>query len=153
MCCCFPFFVCVCSNLSMLDWALLHTQSNVATAINLGADAVKLAISCEAAMFPFLFPQGTGWFDKASTTDTFVTYLRYRMSCLFSCYTLYKPYLLLMYQLRQAVVSANSLSQVALERDIVKYKRQHPGCTDQASLAFATCMACIVCGMLPIAPT
>ncbi len=51
------------------------------------------------AMFPYLFPFGTGVFWGGSTL---VKYLAYRAKCLFSVWTLCKPYLLLMHVLRQS---------------------------------------------------
>ncbi len=88
-------------------------------------------MTCEAAVFPFLFPQGKGMYIKEPSTPPLSVYLHYRMLELFSPFTLYKPYLLVMFQLRQAVVTANSITSVALEKDIVRYKKKHPGCTDE----------------------
>ncbi len=47
------------------------------------------------------------------------------MSTLFSVFTLYPPYLLLMYQVRQAIQLLNGTKHLCLERDVQKLKRQH----------------------------
>lgn len=62
-------------------------------------------ITIESAMFPFLFPMGKGYYQGEMR---FGDYLRMRINSMFSIYTLYKPYLLMMYQLKQAIMIANS---------------------------------------------
>jgi hypothetical protein len=94
----------------------------------LTADGVPM--TCESSLFPFLFPDGTGAFCKDKHGDTLSTYLHHRMSTMFSPWTLYKPYLLIMYDLRQAVVTVNSISEKALESDMAYYKKKHPKATD-----------------------
>jgi hypothetical protein len=68
----------------------------------------SLHLTLETALFPFLFPFGTGAYDGAVTL---CNYLRMRMRMFFSVFTLHKLYLLLMYQLRQAVVLSNAFKQ------------------------------------------
>jgi hypothetical protein len=63
------------------------------TTLNMKKDNLSL----EMAMFPFLFPHGHGVYDGKTH---FNEYLKYKMSALFSPFTLYKPYLLYMYDLR-----------------------------------------------------
>lgn len=70
-------------------------------------------ISHELAFFPFLFPFGLGAYDGAITL---CKYLCTRMRCFLLIFTLYKLYLLMMYQIRQAVVLSNTFKQ--LEREI-----------------------------------
>jgi hypothetical protein len=47
------------------------------------------------------------------------------MSTLFSISTLYPPYLLLMYQVRQAIQLLNATKYLCLKRDVQRLKRQH----------------------------
>ena len=54
-------------------------------------------MTLESALFPFLFLHGNGAYDGRTTLSE---YLKYRMSTLFSPFTLYKPYLLSMYDIR-----------------------------------------------------
>ena len=61
--------------------------------------APGLAISAEAAMFPFLFPDGVGMYSGGTMSLT--DYLTMRSRQLLSMFTLCKPYLLLMYCVRQ----------------------------------------------------
>jgi hypothetical protein len=60
---------------------------------------------------------------------TFNDYLKDRLSRLFSIFTLYKPYLLLMYHLRQSVVLKRLCSENVLEKNIKAYKMKHPVAT------------------------
>ena len=53
-------------------------------------------MTVEKAMFPFLFPHGDGAWDGKMTLNG---YLRMRMLQAFSVFTLFKPYLLLMFQI------------------------------------------------------
>jgi len=54
-------------------------------------------MSLEKALFPFLFPHGCGVYDGIGGL---LPYLKQIMFTLFSVFTLYPPYLLLMYQMR-----------------------------------------------------
>ncbi len=57
-------------------------------------DNVK-SITLELSLFPFLFPHGHGAHDgKISIHE----YLKFCMNTLFSPFTMYKPYLLIMYE-------------------------------------------------------
>jgi hypothetical protein len=56
----------------------------------------KDGLFLEMTLFPFLFPHGHG--DYSGKTH-FNEYLKYRMNALLSPFTLYKPYLLYMYDL------------------------------------------------------
>ena len=85
----------------------------------------------EAAMFPFLFPDGKGFYD--GKVD-FHQYLKYRMNTLFSLYTLYTPYVSLMYQIKQSVLLLNSVNVVSLDRDLTRYRQQHPNATENQAL-------------------
>jgi hypothetical protein len=72
-------------------------------------------MTLETALFPFLFPHGHGAYDGRTTHSE---YLKYRMSTLFSPFTLYKSYLLYMYDIRQSVQFLKEVSQQCLEKDI-----------------------------------
>jgi hypothetical protein len=79
-------------------------------------------VTLELALFAALFPMGEGHFREGEFTE----YLRYRTSCLFSVFTLHKPYLLLMYQIRQCLLLAKQVSEVVLEEEMAKYQAKHP---------------------------
>ena len=88
-----------------------------------GMQGVSNNITLELALFPFLFPSGNGAYDgKISLQE----YLRYRMTCLFSPFTLYKPYLLLMYDVRQALMLINATKHMCLEKDYQAFKVKNP---------------------------
>ncbi|GAQ92710.1 hypothetical protein KFL_011020025 [Klebsormidium nitens] len=80
-------------------------------------------VTLETALFPFLFPFGSGAYDSKISLPT---YLRTRMKALFSPFTLYLPYLLLMYQVRKAVVLMNTTRTIAYDRAILAYKKKNP---------------------------
>ena len=80
----------------------VRRQSDVQERLLVGADGQQLApqgadapLTLEAGIFPFLFPQGTGW---CTDTMTMTAYLKMRMQALFSVFTLFLPYLLVMFQ-------------------------------------------------------
>jgi hypothetical protein len=79
-------------------------------------------MTLETALFPFLFPHGHGAYDGWTTLSE---YLKYRMSTLFSPFTLYKPYLLYMYDIRQSVQFLKEVSQQCL----VERYQTNPTCT------------------------
>ena len=54
----------------------------------------------ESALFPFLFPHGNEAYNGPTTLSE---YLKYRMTTLFSPFTLYKAYLLYMYDICQSL--------------------------------------------------
>ena len=70
----------------------------------------------EACLFPYLFPNGVGFWRPPGRTGprspfgTLQAYLKYRMKTLFSSFTLCKPYLLMMYQVRISCSHACTLS-------------------------------------------
>jgi hypothetical protein len=55
-------------------------------------------ITLEQALVPFLFPFGSGAYDG---TSDFCEYIRMRLSAICSPFTLYPPYLMFMFQMRQ----------------------------------------------------
>lgn len=60
-------------------------------------------VSVETAVFPHLFPNGTGNFTGKgpNKNSTFIEYLNLRASSAFSPYTMYPPYTLAMHQVRR----------------------------------------------------
>jgi hypothetical protein len=58
------------------------------------------SITLELNVFPFLFPHGHGACDGKIPIHE---YVEFHLSLLFSPFTLYKPYLLIMYDLQQSI--------------------------------------------------
>lgn len=88
-------------------------------------------ISVECALFPFLFPTGTGYYNGE---HDFHEYLRLRMLTWLSPFTLYTPYVLLMAQVKQSILLLNGVSQVALERDLARFRQTNPDTTQRDAL-------------------
>ncbi|EFJ41412.1 hypothetical protein VOLCADRAFT_98644 [Volvox carteri f. nagariensis] len=61
-------------------------------------------------------------------------YLAYRAKCLFSVWTLCKPYLLLMYVLRQSARLQEQNTEAVLERALLDYKSQNPNASDEDAI-------------------
>ena len=59
----------------------------------------KSGLTLKNTLFPFLFPHGHSVYDGRVT---FFEYLKYRMETMFTSFTLYKPYLLYMYDFCQS---------------------------------------------------
>ena len=91
-------------------------------------------LSLEMALFPFLFPHGIGALDGKTTLTK---YLKFRMRQAFSVFTLYKPYLLLMYQIHVAVLLATHTSSFGLSRGMAEFKRNHPEADEEGVMANA----------------
>ena len=87
-------------------------------------------VTVEYAVFPYLFPDGIGYFSpvpkKQQDSETFNEYLEKKCSQLFSVFTLFKPYLLLMYHLRQSMVLKRLCSDTVLEKDVKAFLKKHP---------------------------
>jgi hypothetical protein len=83
-------------------------------------------ISLEVDLFPFLFLQGNNAYDRRISI---YNYLKYRMSYFFLLFTLYKPFLLLMYDIRQFIMILKSISEFCLQKDIVVQKKKTPNAT------------------------
>jgi hypothetical protein len=109
----------------------LVTAGEAGAPANANAHANGLSLSTEAALFPHLFPHGSGFWlkshDKAEPFPTLEAYLKYRCQCLFSPFTLYKPYLLLMYQIQVACELCAAVPSQALEKHVTKHVRANPG--------------------------
>jgi len=72
-------------------------------------------IDLEIILFPFLFPHGNGAYDGKITIHKC---FKFQMSSLFSSFTLYKPYLLIMYDFQQSLQFIKHTSNSCLEKDI-----------------------------------
>jgi hypothetical protein len=96
-----------------------------------GKSTILAALTLEAALFPFLFPHGTGYFQKGAL---FSNYMLCRTQAMFSLFTLYKPYLLMMYQIKQATALATSMKTICLEKDVARYLRDHPGTSEAEAI-------------------
>lgn len=93
-------------------------------------EGVSHSISAESAIFPYLFPHGRG--SRAiDSLMTLVKYLKWRANCMFSVFSLYKIYPLIMYQIRQASMIAGLVGEVALEKEIYQQKQTNPNVSDQ----------------------
>jgi len=79
-------------------------------------------VTCKG-IIPFLFPHGCAAYDGIGSL---LPYLKQRMSTLFFIFTLYPPYLLLMYQVQQAIQLLKATKHLCLERDVQRLKHQHP---------------------------
>jgi hypothetical protein len=70
-------------------------------------------ITLKLNLFPFLFPRGHGVNDcKIPSYE----YLKVCMGSLFSPFTLYKPYLLIMYDIQQLISFIKQTSNICLEK-------------------------------------
>lgn len=85
-------------------------------------------VTMEAAVFPYLFPHGQRFWTGQTKLGQ---YLKWRMSCMFTTFTLCTVYPLLMYQLRQLDTMTSSTRLVQLESEIFKYKQRHPNATEE----------------------
>ncbi len=74
-------------------------------------------MALETTLFPFLFLQGEGAHDGKISLHA---YFRYRIIMLFSPFTLYKPYLLCMYDICQSIQLLQHTSKTYLEKDVTK---------------------------------
>lgn len=122
---------------SLPNTETFHLVANANTMISTDNTTSSLMVSSvpppsiEAALFPFLFPKGTGYFQ--GLTD-FHQYLKQRMQCMFSLYTLYTPYVLIMFQLKQSLLLLNAVTVVSLDNDIRKFRACHPNSTESDAL-------------------
>lgn len=80
-------------------------------------------ITLELALFPFLFLNDNGAYDG---TISMQDYLKYRMNCMFSPFMLHKPYLSLMYDIRQSLMLINGTWQMCLEKDYHAIQTRNP---------------------------
>ena len=97
-----------------------------------GDDSV-LQLTVELAVFAVLFPHARGAFAAGCFND----YLRYRMFCGFSPFTLYKPYLMVMFLLRQCNLLHSQCGEEVLERDMRAYRKANPSKPEEESVRHA----------------
>lgn len=86
----------------------------------------ELRVSVEAALQPHLFPGGTGFYAYDPDGMGFTDYLKYRMECGLSMFTLYTPYVLYMYAIRQQHTLAGYMRDMVLQEALCKEKAIHP---------------------------
>lgn len=98
-------------------------------------------MTLELALFAALFPSGVGHFTGGSLP----AYLRYRTQCFFSVWTLYKPYLLLMYQVRQCVLVASKCTTMMLESCRSKYLKRNPEASDEVCVHHFVALVRVSC--------
>ena len=89
--------------------------------------SLELQLTLELAVFAALFPHAIGAFKEGRFSD----YLRHRMSCGFSLFTLHKPYLMIMYLIRQCNLLQSSCGESVLEREMKSYRKAHPDCSEE----------------------
>ncbi len=97
------------------------------TTLNMKKDCIFL----EMALFPFLFPHGHGAYNGKTH---FNEYLKYKMNALFSPFTLYKPYLLYMYDLWQSLKLMKNTSRTGVDKNIKKCKTKNPKMSEEKIL-------------------
>ena len=88
----------------------------------------------ELLMFPMLFPDGIGakpTKKKHERSETLSEYLHYRMFQLFSPFTLYKPYLPLMYAAVRTKETITNTTEVFLSKEVNTIRKRNPGITEQ----------------------
>ena len=89
---------------------------------------LETKLTLEVALFAMLFLHAQGAFRQSAEGKLdFLTYLHMRIASLFSSFTLFKPYLLMMFQARQAYTPAKSIKDTALDSAIADYIAKHPG--------------------------
>jgi len=79
-------------------------------------------VTLELAVLCALFPHATGHFNSGRLGD----YLRYRLMCGFSPFTLFKPYIMVLFLVRQCHMLNSQCGEGVLERDMAAYRRAHP---------------------------
>lgn len=95
------------------------------------AGGTDLRVSGEAGLTPMLFPNGHGFFQHERKGPGFTDYLLYRFSCPFTMFTLYMPYIMYMYAVRQQHVLAGHVQEQVLLRDIAKERKKSPDATTE----------------------
>ena len=118
--------------------ALFKRDSERELALNVHSDGTQhsasetVPCSFEAAVFPMIFPKGIGTRSSSNNQGLHLSdYLRYRMKHMFSIFTMYKPYVPIMYMLLRSHQLLSSMKDRVLEDDIKRYKARHPNATDQ----------------------
>ena len=94
----------------------------------------KRGISLEAGLFPMLFTHGRGWYRWARRS-CLANYLRMRACMVFYMFTLYLPFLLYMFVVRQQHLLAACLVDQVLQRDVARQRRRNPDATNSEVVA------------------
>ena len=89
----------------------------------------ELGVSVEAGLFPMLYTHGRGWYAWAKNS-CLTNYLRMRTSQVFSFFTLYLPFLLLMFVVHQQHMLAACLVDQVLQQDVARERRRNPAATE-----------------------
>ena len=97
----------------------------VAALDDMESDYEEMFSTFEYAMFPFLFPMGLGFYGRRNN-QRLGPYLKYRMSCLFSVFTLYPQYLLLMHQMHTAHRIVSNISETVISKELQRLRKLHP---------------------------
>jgi len=92
------------------------------------AGAVSDVHTIESLIFPFLFPNGRGF---NAGTFHLKEYLHFRANCMFSVYTLFKPYLLVSYQIHHTIKLAQVCTAVVMEAAVRKLRKKRPDICEQ----------------------
>ncbi len=79
-------------------------------------------MTLETTLLPFLFPQGEGAHDGKISLHT---YFKYHMTMWFSPFTLYKPYLLFMYDICQSIQLLQILQKHIVRKVLKKIQQWH----------------------------
>jgi hypothetical protein len=104
----------------------LNNENKLCESITFQSNILNSSTHCmtlEYALFPYLFLHGHGWYEG---NCTFNEYMKYRMTILFSPFTLYKPCLLYMYGLKQSLQLLQETSYTCFDNDINKAREIHP---------------------------
>ena len=84
-------------------------------------------IALKIALFLFLFLHGNGAYDGCISIHD---YLNYRMNCFFLPFTLYKPYLLLIYNIHQSIMILKTISKFCFKKDIIAQNKKKPSTSE-----------------------
>ncbi|GAX77275.1 hypothetical protein CEUSTIGMA_g4721.t1 [Chlamydomonas eustigma] len=99
--------------------------------LNVGTTAT---VTLELAVFCVLFPHAMGYFKGGTRLGD---YLFYRMSCGFSNFTLYKPYLMLMFLVRQCNMLHSQCSKAVIEKDMAAFRKNSPDQNEEEAVRHA----------------
>lgn len=106
--------------------------------VNVGQDW-NTTVVWENAMFPYMFPQGSGMYEPITKgtgkKTSFSDYVTHRALQAFSLFTLQPVYIMLMHQIQQALTSLRMVKKVrVLDTELRSYQRRHPDSTMQDAL-------------------
>lgn len=112
---------------------------SVGTMTNLDGEPIEVNVGnkwdttvvWENAMFPYMFPEGTGMYSpiKSGTGKhtSFSDYVTHRALQAFSLFTLQPVYIMLMHQIQQTLTSLRQVKKVrVLQTELRTYQRLHP---------------------------